>query len=192
MTGKAVRRSRARWMRKQFESAAGPDQHAQFVTRLVERFRRSLLRYLTDLLSRREDAEDVVQETYIRLLNAATLERSEGRARAFMFKVATNIAYDRFRQRQTRGSESAELANIVGDGPSPERIVAFDQAVEIVKRTLLELKPRCRQVFLMRASEDLSYEEIAARLAISKRTVEREMQHALDVCQRRLRARCER
>ena len=189
MTGKAVRRSRARWMRKQFESAAGPDQHAQFVTRLVERFRRSLLRYLTELLSRREDAEDVVQETYIRLLNAATLERSEARARAFMFKVATNIAYDRFRQRQTRGSESgAELANIVSDGPSPERIVAFDQAVEIVKRTLLELKPRCRQVFLMRTSEDLSYEEIATRLAISKRTVEREMQHALDVCQRRLRA----
>ena len=180
-------------MRKQFDSAPGPDQHAQFVTRLFERFRRSLLRYLTDLLSRREDAEDVVQETYIRLLNAATLERSEARARAFMYKVATNIAYDRFRQRQTRGSESgAELANIVSDGPSPERIVAFDQAVEIVKRTLLELKPRCRQVFLMRTSEDLSYEEIAARLAISKRTVEREMQHALDVCQRRLHARCER
>jgi len=55
-----------------------------------------------------------------------------------------------------------------------------------VRRTLHELKPRCRQVFLLRVSAELSYEEIAQRLGISKRTAEREMQHALDVCQRRL------
>jgi RNA polymerase sigma-70 factor (ECF subfamily) len=154
--------------------------------RLFERFRRPLLRYLTDLLTRRDEAEDVVQETYVRLMQVEQIEN--GRVRALIFKVATNLAYDRFRQRRMRGphTDDAALAEVPSEEPAPERIVAFEQAVGIVKRTLLELEPRCRQVFLLRAAQDLRYEEIATRLGISKRTVEREMQHALDVCQRRL------
>jgi RNA polymerase sigma-70 factor (ECF subfamily) len=156
------------------------------LARLFERFRRPLLRYLTDLLTRREEAEDVLQETYVRLMQIERIEN--GRVRALIFKVATNLAYDRFRERRARGphADDAELAEAPSDEPAPERIVAFEQAIGIVKRTLLELEPRCRQVFLLRTAHDLRYEEIAARLGISKRTVEREMQHALDVCQRRL------
>lgn len=165
----------------------GADPHIEFVTGLFERCRRGLLKYLFDLLSRREDAEDVVQETYIRLVNAKTLERSEARARAFLFKIATNLAYDRFRERRVRGAQSdAEIGALASDAPSPERIVAFEQGVEIVKQTLLELTPRCRQVFLLRTAEELGYDEIAARLNVSKRTVEREMQTALEICQQRL------
>jgi RNA polymerase sigma factor (sigma-70 family) len=167
--------------------AADLDERVQFVTRLFAACRRSLLRYVTDLLSRREDAEDVVQETYVRLLNAANLELAEGRARAYMYKTATNIAYDRFRERRTRGHESDDgLADLASDAPSPERVIGLEQGVEIVKQTLLALPPRCRQVFLMRVTEELGYDEIAARLQVSKRTVEREMQHALEACQRRL------
>ena len=165
----------------------GADPHTEFVTGLFERCRRALLKYLFDLLSRREDAEDVVQETYIRLMNAKTLERSDARARAFLFKIATNLAYDRFRERRVRGPQSdAELGTLASDAPSPERVVAFEQGVEIVKRALLELPPRCRQVFLLRTAEELGYDEIAERLQVSKRTVEREMQTALEICQQRL------
>ena len=168
-------------------SSCGGDAHGEFVTGLFERCRRTLLRYLLDLLARREDAEDVVQETYIRLMNARTLERSDARARAFLFKIATNLAYDRFRERRVRGVQSdAELGDLASNAPSPEHIVAFEQGVELVKRTLLELTPRCRQVFLLRTSHELGYDEIAMRLGLSKRTVEREMRAALDLCQQRL------
>jgi RNA polymerase sigma-70 factor (ECF subfamily) len=158
------------------------------VARMFERFRLPLLRYLTDLLSRRDEAEDLVQETYLRLMQVESIET--GRVRALIFKVATNLAYDRFRQRRARGphGDDSALDNLPAHGPAPERIVAFEQGVEIVKRALLELKPRCRHVFLLRTSAELGYDEIAARLGISKRTVEREMQHALEVCQRRLAA----
>jgi RNA polymerase sigma-70 factor (ECF subfamily) len=156
------------------------------VARMFERFRLPLLRYLTALLSRRDEAEDLVQETYLRLMQVESIET--GRVRALIFKVAANLAYDRFRQRRARGphGDDSVLADLPAHDPVPERIVAFEQGVAIVKRTLLELKPRCRQVFLLRTTAELSYEEIAARLGISKRTAEREMQHALDVCQRRL------
>ena len=91
-------------MAEQRETSAAPDiPRSELVARVFVRFQRSLLRYLRDLLVRREDAEDVAQETYLKLMGAASLETSELRVRAFMFKVATNLAYDRFRQRRTRG-----------------------------------------------------------------------------------------
>lgn len=158
---------------------------SKLVAGVFARFERSLLRYLRELLSRREDAEDVAQETYLRLLSARELDASEVRVRAFMFKVATNLAYDRFRQRRSHGQhDETALAALLDDGPQPERIVALEQSAALVERTLLGLPARCRQVFLLRVSAEWSYEAIAGRLGVSKRTVEREMQQALAACQR--------
>ncbi len=77
------------------------------IARLFERFRRPLLRYLTDLLSRRDEAEEVLQETYVRLMQVEKLDG--GRVRALIFKVATNLAYDRFRQRRTSRSHRQRI-----------------------------------------------------------------------------------
>lgn len=175
-------------MPEQSESPAVDPVRAELVTRVFVRFQRALLRYLRDLLARREDAEDVAQETYVRLVSAAAHEQSEAHIRALMFRAATNLAYDRFRQRRTRGRhDEAGLAALPGEAPPAERIVAMEQAVAIVERTLLALPLRCRQVFLLRTSHEWSYEAIAEQLGVSKRTVEREMQAALDACQRELR-----
>jgi len=168
--------------------AATGDPRTELVTRVFVRFQRSLLKYLRDLLVRREDAEDVAQETYVRLVRAGTAEQSEMHIRASMFRAATNLAYDRFRQRRTRGrQDDAELAELPDDAPQAERVVEMEQALGVVERTLLALPPRCRQVFLLRTAHEWSYEAIAEQLGISKRTVEREMQTALDACQRELR-----
>lgn len=158
------------------------------VDKLFERYRQPLLRYLTGLLSSPDDAEDTVQETYARLLQAKSLDSTESRVRGYIFKVATNLAYDRFRERRSRGTQvTYEESELPDGGLEPDLIVDFGQCLEIIKRTLMEIRPRSRQVFLLRASEQLTYQEIATRLAISTRTVEREMRHAIDLCQRRLR-----
>ena len=72
------------------------------------------------------------------------------------------------------------------EAPAADRIVALEQGVSIVERTLLGLPARCRQVFLLRVSHEMSYEAIAERLGIAKRTVEREMQQALEACEQNL------
>lgn len=163
------------------------DPRTELVTRVFVRFQRSLLRYLRDLLVRREDAEDVAQETYVRLVRAGSVEQSEMHIRASMFRAATNLAYDRFRQRRARGlHDDGELAELPDEAAPVERVVELEQALRVVEQTLLELPPRCRQVFLLRTAHEWSYDEIAERLGISKRTVEREMQAALDACQREL------
>ncbi len=187
MTEKAVARDRDRRMTDSDDNVE-LTARTRYVTAVFERFRAPLLRYLKGLLARREDAEDVVQETYVRLIGAGEIDRSDIRVRAYMFKVATNLAYDRFRERRVRRHDPEEaLESLPDPAPSVERIVTMKQSIAIVRRALLELSPRCRQVFLLRVSEECDYEAIAVRLGVSKRTVEREMQHALDVCQRRLR-----
>ena len=161
---------------------------ASLVHQLFERYRSPLLRYLRGLLSSPDDAEDVVQETYTRLLQAPTLDRAESRVRGYIFKIATNLAYDHFRQRKTRGTQVTYDESLPSDAClEPASIVSFGQGLEIIKEVLLEVRPRSRQVFLMRASQHLTYDEIAVRLGVSSRTVEREMRHAIDLCQRRLR-----
>jgi RNA polymerase sigma-19 factor, ECF subfamily len=167
--------------------AVATESDARFVTGVFLRFQHSLLRYLRDLLVRREDAEDVAQETYLRLVGAERLEQSEVRVRAFMFKVATNLAYDRFRQRRSHGRhDDTELVALPDEAPQADRVVALEQAVAIVERTLLGLPARCRQVFLLRLSHEWSYEAIAEHLGVGKRTVEREMQQALQACATKL------
>jgi RNA polymerase sigma factor (sigma-70 family) len=169
-------------------SAVGVDElHRQFVIRLFERYRGHLLAYLTDLLGRPEDAEDISQEAYARLFRVEHLDRSKGRARAYLFRIATNLAYDRFRHRRVRGQQDAtDICEFASDDPTPERIVALEQGLDVVKQVITELTPRCRQVILLRTARELSYEAIAERLGVSKRTVEREMRHALERCQKRL------
>jgi RNA polymerase sigma-70 factor (ECF subfamily) len=168
------------------ETAA--DSRTELVTRVFTRFQLPLLRYLRALLARREDAEDIAQETYVRLVRAGTALQSEMHIRASMFRAATNLAYDRFRQRRTQGPhEDVGLMDLADEAPQAERVVAMEQALRIVERTLLGLPPRCRQVFLLRTFHEWSYETIAERLGIGKRTAEREMQTALDACQRELR-----
>jgi RNA polymerase sigma factor (sigma-70 family) len=163
-------------------------EHAVFVQTLFERYRAALHRHVSGLLGSWADAEDIVQETYARLLGCHELEPVEPRARSYMFRVATNLAYDRYRRPREQslddGSVVSETLSII-DGP--DAIVGMGQALEGITRTLLQIRPRARQVFLLRAAEGLSYEAIAERLGVSKRTVEREMKHALDACQRRLR-----
>src|SRR5262245_60626408 len=96
--------------------AGGAERQRDVVARLFERFRVPLLRYLTDLLSRRDEAEDLVQETYLRLMQVDAIET--GRVRALIFKVATNLAYDRFRQRRARGphGDDGQLADLPTPG----------------------------------------------------------------------------
>jgi RNA polymerase sigma-70 factor (ECF subfamily) len=161
--------------------------HHAFVQHLFERYRASLIRHVSGLLGSHTDAEDIVQETCTRLLRFDDLEHDESRARSYMFKVATNLAYDRHRKRREQSIEDVGLAAeplTAIDGP--DAMVDLDRAMETITQVLLQLKPRSRQVFLLRTAEGLSFEAIAERLGISQRSVERDMKQALDACQRRL------
>ena len=170
---------------KQGDSAEPASDHVRFVRELFECEQATLFKYLLGLLRHRADAEDTLQETYVRLLETDTLARdSYARARSYAFKIATNLAYDRFRKR--RPSSPADATEPEATGDSALQFLSFEQSLAALKEALMTLKPRCRRVFLLRVAEGLSYEAIASALGVSKRTVEREMKHALDTCRAKL------
>ena len=172
---------------------AHEDEHtrrrASFVAALYERHRRSLLWYLARLVPNRSDAEDLAQEAFLRLLNAEQLEADPCRARNYLFATATNLVRDNYRRRMARAESShvaVEELQIETDDPEPARVVDGERGRQIVDSALRDLQPRRREAFLLYVREDMTYEHIALKLGVSKKTIERDMAMTLTLCRARL------
>jgi RNA polymerase sigma factor (sigma-70 family) len=161
----------------------------EFIAALYQRHRRSLLWYLTRLIPNRADAEEVAQEAFVRLLGAPRLETDSSRARNYLFATATNLARDSYRRRSAR-AESAHIGldelQLETADPEPARLVDAERGRCIVDSALRDLQPRPRQAFLLYVQEDLTYERIALRLGVSKKTIERDIALGLALCRSRL------
>lgn len=128
----------------------------------------------------RQEAEDVVQEAYLHLLQrgtAATLEHP----RSYLFRIAANLAVDLARKTKIRlryAGEGFALACNAESPASPEAAAGGAMELRRLQASLAELPPLCRDAFLLNRIEDLTNAEIAARLGVSARTVDRYMARA--------------
>jgi RNA polymerase sigma-70 factor (ECF subfamily) len=149
---------------------------------LIGLHRAALLKYVKRMLVSAEDAEDIVQESCIRLLRVRDLWRSE---RAVLFKIATNLARDEMRRRKTRRHghhQPYETLELVAEQEQVEEILDHDIARQIISQTLLRLPSRYREVFNLHVEGHLSYRAIARRLGVSTKTVERDMSGVHELC----------
>ena len=154
------------------------------IQEIIRRHHSALIKFLRRRLSIAEDAEDVAQETYIRMM------RYEGSSElnspsAMLFRIAVNVANDhgravvaRHRKSHTR-IEDFELAS---EEPSPEREILANQTLDLLLDTIERLPPKCRQVFLLSRASDMTYPEIAAHCGISVKMVEKHISRAIAVC----------
>lgn len=129
-------------------------------------------------------AADIVQETFVRVASSDAPAPVEN-PRAFLYRVAGNLAIDHLRREQRRATFMADgqAAEDVADGqPGAERAVAAKQRVVRLIAIVDELPPKCREVFVLRRFEDLSQAEIATRLGISRNMVEKHLRKALLHC----------
>jgi RNA polymerase sigma-70 factor, ECF subfamily len=160
---------------------------------LVERHSVSVFRLAYRLTGNRHDAEEVVQEAFLRAYQK--LEQFESRANfgTWVYRIAANYAIDRMRQKRTeesrreepsnRSEGSAEMSpvNLVPDGaPSPERLAQNVELRQQIEGALEALTPAERTAFVMRHWEGCGIEEIADALnsnsSAAKNTVFRAVQ----------------
>jgi RNA polymerase sigma factor (sigma-70 family) len=159
---------------------------------LIGLHRAALLKFVKRILISAEDAEDVVQETCIRMLRVRDLWRSEREARAVLYTIATNLARDEIRRRKTRchsQHQSFDTVELIAEQEQPEDLVDRTIAHGIISQALVRLPPRYREVFSLHADGHMSYRAIARQLGVSTKTVERDLSGVHELCMDRFNAR---
>jgi RNA polymerase sigma-70 factor (ECF subfamily) len=133
-------------------------------------------------------ADDIVQETWIRASTAGVVMPDN--PRAYLYRMARNLAVDYERRRRAIERAKADEAvpeDIASADPPPDAAVAARQELKILLHAVQELPEKCRRVFILYRGEGLTMREIAMRLGISDKTVEKHIARAMIHCRRRLR-----
>jgi len=163
-------------------------QRAQFVEALFKRYRRNLLWYVARLVTNRADAEEVVQEAFLRLLGAEGLETDTYRARNYLFTTAINIVRDNHRRRTARAQSAhvpVDELPIETNDPEPADTLDTELGRHIVDSALRDVPPRAREAFRLHFAEELTYARIAMQLGVNKKTIERDINLTLELCRSR-------
>jgi RNA polymerase sigma-70 factor, ECF subfamily len=144
---------------------------------LCSEYMNGLYGYAMVLTHNHAEAEDLVQETYVRAIPAMGRLRPESNIKAWLFKILRNIWFNQLRKRRSEppmvptDEESGSLDNLVNPGQSSYEIYAGEVERRRVRAAIQELPIESREIILLREFEELSYQEIASLLGCPQGTV---------------------
>jgi RNA polymerase sigma-70 factor (ECF subfamily) len=133
----------------------------------------------------KDDAEDIVQEAYLKVYEAKKSGLQHDNFKAFLFKVARNIALSRLRHKKVINSSLRTVHNSNADRftyINNEDKICRDQESTVLLNAINELSPICKQVFVLRKFKNKSHSDIANILNISPKTVENHITKAVKHC----------
>ncbi len=147
---------------------------------LVERHSRSVFRLAFRMTANEHDAEDLVQETFLRACRQ--LDKFDGRASfgTWLYRIAANCSVDLLRARKSREQRTVDMAPADRDGgpslnlmdrvpttaPSPERLTLSGEVTRLLAPAMRQLSEMERSAFVLRHYEGLSMEEIGQVLRV--------------------------
>ncbi|GGF63800.1 DNA-directed RNA polymerase sigma-70 factor [Azorhizobium oxalatiphilum] len=158
------------------------------VSGLIEAYYGELRSYASRKLGNAAAAEDVVQEACLRFASAPgeTIDNP----RAWLYRVVGNLVIDQLRRERSFGHvvpQQPDDFEVADETVDLERQLVAKQRLALLAKAVEELPPRCRECFVLRRYDDLSQEEIANRMGISRNMVEKHLRQALIHCTARLR-----
>lgn len=155
---------------------------AELIAGLFREHNDSLVRFLTDRLRSTQEAKEVAQEAYVRVLSLDT-PGAVSFLRAFLFKTAANIAIDRIRHRQRcPHTNDVSLFDELPERRTPEVKTQSTQEIALLTHLLTELSPKCSYAFFLHKVDGLSAREIGAHMKLSERQVRDYILRALLHC----------
>ena len=146
--------------------------------------RPALLNFLHRRLSSQEDAEEAAQDAFMRLLRYQDSKPAFA-WRFLLYRIASNVAIDHARHAKSRHAAqhvSLDELAIASSVPSQERVVSGQQELALLQAAILDLPPKCKQVFLLNRVHGMSYAQVAAHCSISVKMVEKHIRKAVTLC----------
>ena len=158
----------------------------RLVEKLFDQYAHDLRLFLLGWSVPQEQAEDLVQELFTRLMSVDRLEEkmsdSTGSNRSYLLTMATNMIVDGQRKLQVRNAYAAAKSGIESgriDERTPERIVTAQQELEAMRSVIQGMPLNWRVAFVLQRFGNLSCQEIASRMGVSIRQVERYLVRAM-------------
>jgi RNA polymerase sigma-70 factor (ECF subfamily) len=157
-------------------------------------YRKPLMAFFRRRTRSEQEAEDLTQETFVRLLRSETFAGAEA-ADPFVFTVAANLLRDRARSAHHRHRQATQSLDERDDAPAhaelvedrgPERVLLSREALIVAETALFELPTRTREIFVLFRFEHMSQREIAALYGVSVSAVEKHVAKALAHLSQRL------
>jgi len=159
------------------------DDHHEF-SRLVKRWEEPIRRLCTRMTGDPHRAEDLRQETFLRLFERRKEYQVTGRFSTYLWRIALNLCYDELRRQErrrefVRDPEPGEAPECAAEGPGPDGRAAQQEEGELVRQALGRLPEVYRTVVVLRHYEDMKLAKIAEILEIPEGTVNSRMAEAL-------------
>jgi RNA polymerase sigma factor (sigma-70 family) len=163
---------------------------ADRISRLFREHNPALVGYLRARLRCENEAKEVAQEAYVRLLQLHQ-PGTPSLLRAYLFKTATNLAIDRLRRRAVRyRAQNIEMFDEVtparDTAESPEQRVLTQEVTGLLLESLQELPDKCLLVFRLHRLDGIDQREVARQLGCSARMVRRYVTYAMTYCRLRV------
>ncbi len=162
---------------------------------LVERHSRNVFRLAFRITGNEQDAEDVVQETFMRAYRQLKNYEARSSFATWLFRIASNYSLDLIRSRK-RHQEHGEVStpdgeidimqSIPASSPGPDRLAFSGQVQDRISTALDELSPQERTAFVLRHFEGLSIEEIGASLGTAANATKHSIFRAVQKLRRSL------
>ena len=155
------------------------DSRPDGLARLFSESQRALRRYVRRLVGSKEAAEDIVQEAFLRTYEHGNRVKTP---RALLFSAARNLAVDAHRHARAAKTDLVgdfDAIGVVQTAESPEAAALAEERSRLLKAAVERLPPQCRAVFALRVFHACPYQEIAQRLGISVKTVEKHIARGL-------------
>lgn len=154
---------------------------------LVQRYQRPVFSVIMRVVRSAEDAEDLTQETFVRMFRALDRYDLERPFTAWLFTIATRIGIDHLRRRKVKtvslsiaepGSTEERTIDVVDPGLRPDEVTSYGEEEDRASALINSLPEHYRIVVLLRHQQDLSYEEIAEALGVPLGTVKARIHRA--------------
>ena len=151
---------------------------------IVLRYQRFVWQAAYRFVGNEADAEDIAQDAFLRLMEAATRYRPSASFRTYLSRIVTNLCLDRARKKQPTYTDRVPAG--AESPPTPDETVIARERQQTIRRAVVELPARQRLAIILRYYNEFQLREIASAMRSSVKAVERLIARARASLQSRL------